>query len=259
MGDKVTIRRIPKINTNVYVAGQKLTRQKPSRTPIHMYIDKGRYWSFEVNDVERFQADLDYVRAQTQDAAEEMAIDIDTEFLEAIPSDVHASNAGTSAGARSGQINLGTTGSPVTITPGNALMTLTKCKLVLDEQNAPKEGRWAVIPNWMTMLLLNSDIRDMNIGGGGPRPMRNGRVGQIAGFTLYESNNLNQTTDGSDTVEDILFGQKQAVSFATQIVEKRMIPNPDDFGEICEGLQVYGYKTVQPTLVGHLYATWSAS
>lgn len=259
-GDRVTIRRTPEIQVHDYVVGQKLIRQDPHRAPIDMVIDKGKYWSFKAFDVERAQSDIDYVRACAEDAAQRMAIRIDTDLLSALPATVHPSNAGITAGARSSKINLGVAGTPLAITPANALRKLTEMMLVLDEQNVPTTGRFVVLPHWYCMLLINSDIKSMDIGGPGPRPMRNGRLGTIANFTIYQSNNLTVTaTDGAFTnCTDIIFGHKVACSFATQIVKRRMIPNYDDFGDLIEGLQVYGHKTVQPKALGYAYAYWSS-
>jgi hypothetical protein len=34
-----------------------------------------------------------------------------------------------------------------------------------------------------------------------------------------------------------------------------MIPNPDDFGKLMRGLQVYGYEVIKPESMGMLYCT----
>ena len=47
-----------------------------------------------------------------------------------------------------------------------------------------------------------------------------------------------------------------AITFASQIAKVESLPNPNDFGTLVRGLNVYGYKVVKPealamALVGH--------
>ena len=49
------------------------------------------------------------------------------------------------------------------------------------------------------------------------------------------------------------FGQKNALSFASQITETEKLRNPYDFGDIVRGLKVYGYKPTKRTAYGFLY------
>ena len=85
-------------------------------------------------------------------------------------------------------------------------------------------------------------------------PMRNGRLGVIDRFTLYKTNQIATTADGGgETAYNIMAGTRDAITFASQLVENRTIPNPDDFGDLMEGLQVYGYKAAKPEALVHGY------
>lgn len=98
-------------------------------------------------------------------------------------------------------------------------------------------------------------LKDASLAGDGTSIMRNGRLGIIDRFELYSSNQIATTTDGADTVQNCIFGHPTAITFASQLTENRMIPNPDDFGDLMEGLQVYGYETIKAQALGHFYAT----
>ncbi len=57
-----------------------------------------------------------------------------------------------------------------------------------------------------------------------------------------------------DKIHDIVAGHPSCVTFASQLVKNRMIANPDDFGDIMEGLQVYGYKVINDNGLVWVYA-----
>ena len=94
---------------------------------------------------------------------------------------------------------------------------------------------------------------DANKSGDSVSIKRNGQVGMIDRFTIYRTNNLTKVTNGgggANTVFTCLFGHKAATTFATQLLKNEMIPNPDGFGMLHRGLQVYGYKVVKPEALG---------
>lgn len=116
-----------------------------------------------------------------------------------------------------------------------------------------------VIPQWMATLISTSDLKDASLAGDDTSILRNGRLGMIDTFTLYKSNQLSTGTDGSgNTTTRILFGTNAAITFATQITENEHLVNPNDFGILHRGLQVYGYKVVKPVAIGVLYARRSS-
>jgi len=126
------------------------------------------------------------------------------------------------------------------------------CGTVLDEQNVPETGRWFVIPTWMAGMIKKSDVKDASMMGDGTSVLRNGRIGMIDRFTLYSSNLLYKTSNKFVA----LFGVRDAITFATQIVKTDHIPTPSDaFAERVRGLQVYGYKTIKPEAYGALIIT----
>ena len=56
-GDKVVIRSIPTITINNYQKGMNLTNQVPTSTPLELNIDKGKYFSVVVDDVDDVQGE----------------------------------------------------------------------------------------------------------------------------------------------------------------------------------------------------------
>jgi hypothetical protein len=251
-GDTVIIRTIPSITISDYVVGQKLDYERPASPSLTMTIDKGKYWAIELDDVMKVQSDIQLMNKWSDDAAMQLKIAIETAFFAAIYTGVHASNTGATAGVKSSAFNLGAAGAAVQITKVNVLDYIVDCGSVLDEQNVPETGRWMVIPVWMANLIKKSDLKDASMTGDAKSPIRNGLLGMIDRFTLYNSNLLYHATDTHDCY-NVLFGTKDAVTFATQLTETENIRSQDTFADRVRGLSVYGYKTIKSEAFGRLY------
>jgi hypothetical protein len=252
-GDKVQIRTIPSLVINDYESGQTLINQRPESNNVELLIDKGKYWSAIVDDVQDVQSDIGLMNMWAQDAAEQMKITIDTQVLASIKPDVAAANKGATAGAISGNINLGVTGTPLAVTKTNILDTILYLGQVLDEQNRPESGRFVVLPYWATTLLKMSDIKDASLAGDGTSVLRNGRVGMIDRFTVYQSNNLPHVTDTNECF-DFIAGVKQGLTFASQLTKTETLRAESTFGNIMRGLQVFGHKVIDGESLAVAYA-----
>nr|WP_299241391.1 P22 phage major capsid protein family protein [uncultured Halomonas sp.] len=255
-GDTVQIRTTPSITIRDYQVGGGLTYEKPTSDKVELQIDQAKYFAFEVNDVDAYQADIKLMDDWSDDAGQQMKIEIDTDLLGRHYADAAAENAGATAGAKSGSYNLGAAGAPVAITKANVLDVLVDCGSVLDEQNAPETGRYVILPAWMNGMLKKSDLRDASAMGDSTSVFRNGKVGMLDRFTVFISNNLSVVTDATTTrkATNVFFGHKKALTFASQMTEMETLPNPSDFGKLVRGLNVYGSKVIDPDACGHLYA-----
>ena len=253
-GDKVIIRTTPTLEINDYSIGQTLVNQRPEAPVVELNIDKGFYWSTIIDDVVEKQQDIDQMNIWAQDAAEQLKIKLDSRVLGSIVPDVSATNKGATAGRISGNIDLGATGAPEAVTKDNILEYILKMGQVLDEQNVPETGRFLVLPFWATTRLKLSDIKDASLTNDGASPLRNGRVGMIDRFTVYNSNLLPTYTDGSDKTTHFLAGTKDGLTFATQLTKTESLRAESTFGNIMRGLMVYGTKVIKPEALVALYA-----
>jgi len=262
-GDKVEIRTVPTITINNYTKGQTLASQVPTNDVIELSIDKGKYFQVVVDDVDDVQSDLKLMDIFTNDASQQMKIAVDTDVLSALVNASAAANKGTAAGAISGDINLGSSIDPDgagaatktarKITSTNVIDYVIAMGQCLDEQNAPEDGRWMLIPAWMAAKIKTSDLKDASITGDSMTPLRNGRLGMIDRFTLYVSNLLPSQTsivgEGSDTsvkAFSTFAGTRDAITFASQITKMETLRSTSTFGNIVRGLNVYGYKVIKP-------------
>jgi len=247
-GDTVNIRTTPTITVRTYVKGQNLDVEMPNSDKLQLLIDKGEYFACIEDDVDKVQSDINLMDTWSKDASEQMKIKIDQRVLTDIIPGVSAYNAGGTAGRITGNINLGSVGTPVALTSSNVLEYIVDMGVVLDEANVPESGRWMVIPAKMAGLIKKSDLKDASITGDAQSPLRNGRIGMIDRFTLYTSHNLLIT---SSTKFNLLAGTKAGFTFASQMTNMETLRAQSTFGDIIRGLQVYGYEVVKPEALAH--------
>ncbi|ASK21825.1 hypothetical protein CEK60_05890 [Halomonas sp. N3-2A] len=254
------IRTTPSITIKDYEIGGGLSYDKPTSDMVELHIDKAKYFAFEVNNVDEYQSDIKLMNNWSDDAGQQMKIAIDKVILGDVFADAAAENAGTEAGLESGGYNMGEAGAPVDVNKTNILDVFVDCGSVLDEQNVPDDGRWIVIPAWMNGMLKKSDLRDASAMGDNTSVFRNGKVGMLDRFDVYVSNNMSKVTDATTTKQatNCIFGHKKALTFASQMTKMEDLKNPNDFGQLVRGLNVFGYEVIDPNAMGHLYAQRAA-
>lgn len=257
-GDKVQIRTTPDITIRTYSKGQTLVNERPEKAAISLDIDQGDYFSCIEDDVDKIQSDINLLDAWSKDASTRMKLKMDRTLLDSVSTGAQSSNldsrnVGNSAGAISGDIELGATGTPAAVTKVNILDYIVNMGVVLDESNTPEEGRWLIMPAWACGLIKKSDLKDASLSGDGTSIMRNGRIGMIDRFTIYMSNQITRTTEGSNTAFHMFAGHKMGLTFATQMTELESLRVESTFGNTIRGLQVYGFQIVKSEVITRLY------
>lgn len=248
MGDKVNIRTTPTLAILDYTKGMTLSVQRPDNPKIELHINKGKYWQAVADDVDKVQSDINLMDTWSKDASEQMKITIDQDVLPGMLSDISALNQGTTAGAKTSSFNLGSTGSPLTVSKDGAGGTVSITDLiidigtVLDEANCPEGDRFLVLPAKAINLIKKSELKDASLSGDGTSIMRNGRIGMVDRFTIYMSHNLLNSSGKHYCVA----GTKRGLTFASQLTEMETLRAESTFGTLIRGLQVYGYKVVKP-------------
>lgn len=258
MGDKVVIMNSPTITIGNYKIGDTLSYERPSVSKTEMTVDRAKLFAYEINDVEKYQTKADYMSEFADAAAQQLKVAVDSDILTSIYNDPAAKNKGVTAGVKSSQINLGAAGGTngsnalklVSGTAGsgecNVFDLITRLSAVLDEQNIPEEGRWLLVPPLFRTKLAQSAQATALIQGSDSSLYRNGKFGQIDRWTLYVTNQLKVATEGTASLTYIMAGHKSSLCFASQISKVENLMNPNDFGSLVRGLNVYGFKTIKP-------------
>ena len=176
-GDTVYIRTRPTIETFTYKKGMVLPVQNPESPYVTMKIDQGEGFSFAIDKVDEFQSDIKLMNVWAEDATQQMKQVIDRKVLATIayaaggvaatgPTltapkliaggttatgtsiTTATSAAGLGLGASAGGINL------TDATRGDDLITqILFYGQLLDENNAPEEGRYVVLPPALMQAL----------------------------------------------------------------------------------------------------------
>lgn len=228
-GDRVHIQAIGTVNVIAYTKNTDLSAlQVLDDTKQTLLIDQQDAFNVFLDDIDRVQTNPGLAAELSVEAAYALADDTD-EFLAALMV------AGASAGNA-------VTAAALT-TAGKAYEALVDAGVALDEANIPSQGRFAVIPPWFHGVILKDDRFVSNGTPATDSRLRNGIVGEAAGFTLVKSNNV--TANDSDESQ-IVAGVPSATTFAEQISKVESIRNDKRFGDNVRGLHVYGAKVIRP-------------
>jgi hypothetical protein len=239
--------------------GSKIPRQMLAYPKVELKIDKSADFGIFFDKVQVKQANKEYIGAQSAQAAVNLQNRIDTRVLGSIISDVDPSNTGATAGAQSGLYNLGVSGTPVEFNPSNSIMYLSMCNAVLDEQEAPQEGRFCIINAAMNTALMNSNLKVASHMGTGKESiiLGNGRLPwPVANMEIYVNSHLPGATEtvGGVSTKCIkpIFGVKgKAFAFGQQMKLFREIEDPDRWGWNEDGKEVFGWEVTNGQNLGY--------
>ena len=281
-GDTVYIRTRPTIETFRYKKGMVLPVQNPESPYVTLKIDQGEGFSFAIDRVDEFQTDIDLINTWAEDATEQMkqVLDLNGLVTLAAAGAVAEGNAATTVtgyttesgptmseytAAKGAIVNGGTTTKGSTIALGQSdgagsantgdklTALILKYARYLDENNAPEEGRYCILPTWAGEVLKSMSSNNFGLAyatGQNSANILTGTIPKIDRFDIMFSNNLPSSTEAVASPSAVIFGTKYACTFATQITESRIIDNPFSFGKMMQGLQVYGFNIIKPPLLG---------
>ena len=221
-GDKVNIRTVPAVTINDYTGS--ITNQTLTTSTVELLIDQAKYYSFKVDDINSVQSDIDMLEAASADAAEGMRVAVETAVLASVVSGATTIESSTT-----------------TITASNILERILLAAKTLDELNIPEEGRYIVMSPEFISLLKQSELRQAYLTGDATSPLRNGQVGTVDRFTVYQSNMLFTDTSGATSgATNVLAGHPKAITFASQFTNSETVRLESTFADAVRGLKVYG-------------------
>lgn len=234
-GDTVKIQSPDAITVGDYT-GADISFQGLTSATQSLAIDRAKYFAFLVDDVDQAQANVNLMQSYMVEASYALADELDTHLF------------GLYTGADASNVI-----AKETLTASNIYDKISEAKELLSLNDVPQLGRWIVLSPKEIRLLENSseftaasDLGDV--------VKQTGIVGRIAGFQVYESNNLTAVTDGTNVVRHCTFGHSIAWTLAEQIVSTEAGRREAGFSDFVKGLHVYGTKVVRPTALGDLRA-----
>lgn len=205
-----------------------------------LVIDQQKYFNFYVDSIDRAQQNVNVLDEAMRRSARALREKADA-FI-----------ASVMDGAIPGGNKIGSLGTPKVPTKADAYEYLVDLGVLLDEANAPMDGRFVVIPAWFHGLLLKDDRFVAAGSRGSDNALANGEVGEAAGFKILKSNNVPNTTG---TKYRIIAGHRVATAYVDQVVDLNTYQPEKRFGDAVKGLHVYGAKVVQPNALACLIAS----
>lgn len=236
MGDKVNIRKVPEITVRRYYAGQALVRDVIQDEEVEFIIDYGAYWNVPIDDVQRRMADVRFQSELEDNAIIQHRRYVDQQVLGNIYADPISANSLSN----------------IVLSPNNLPQYMVDFRVALNTAFAPDVNRWLVVDyDTGGLFLLNPQFVKANEMGDRQSVLRHAKIGTIANTEIYESPNL--ATVGGQL--QTLAGTTTGVTFATIFTKTEKLRNPDTFGDLCRGLQIFGWKTVQTAHIAKRGAT----
>jgi len=194
-------------------------------------ITQSKSFNFRVEDIDKAQMNVALMQSATQDAGYQLS-DLADQHIAGIM----AAQAGNAVGSDD---------SPKTFDGETDDVTdeFLAVKQALDEANVPSEGRFLILPPWLTVKLMKDSSVTNPAWSAIEGVMKNGQLGRLYGFDLLQSNNV-PNTDG--TLYKILAGTSRACTFADSVNETEAYRPEKYFADALRGLHCYGAKVIDP-------------
>ncbi len=242
-GDQVTINFIGQITVFDVERSEDIPDPQPLDTAATtLLIDQAKGFNFSVNNVDKVQAKGTIIETAMGEASYGVRDKADSHI------------AGFYVQAAAANL-IGTDDSPIVPAgPDEAYDLLVDLGTKLTEANVPTGGRWATVPPWW-YGMLQKDKRFVGTGSlRSDEVLRNGQIGEAAGFSVMQSNNIRHT---NGTKYKLMAGYPGAISYADQIVTVEAYKPKKRFDDAVKGLHVYGAKVIRPTGIAVLTANKS--
>lgn len=184
-GDILHIPSRGTLSTNDKTANNAVTKQTPSSSKVDLTLNKHKEVTFVVEDVVEAQANQEVMLGYITDAviviAEQMEADLQAEYTNA-------------------KNTVGTAGTDITTN------TLVSARKTLVDEKVPRNiPVSAILSSKDIAALLNSTaLRDASQSGSNAA-LREGSVGRLAGFDIYESQQVNTTGSSPVTTHNLAF------------------------------------------------------
>lgn len=239
-GDTVKINTLGTVTVGDYVKNTDMADpQNLDGSQQVLTITQSKYFNFQVDDVDNAQTNPKLMTQAMVEAGYALRNTADGFIASTMAAGVKPSNI------------IGSDSAAVVLTAENTISTLVDLQTILDENNVPEEGRFAILPPWVHAMIEKSDkwqYTDANA----QSVIRNGVVGRIAGFNILKSNNVPNV---SGAKYKIIAGHAMATTYAEQINDVEAYRMEKRFADAVKGLHLYGAKVVRPEALAMVVAS----
>jgi hypothetical protein len=239
-GDTVKITTLGDVEVKTYTRDTDIASPEAlTDAALTLAIDQQDYFNFQVDNIDRRQANVPLMDEAARRAAYGLRKKTD-EFVAKLYKDIDT-----------GQV-IGTDGSPKHgLKAEEAYNNLVELGVLLDQTDTPDDSRFTIVPPFI-VGALQKDVRFTGYGTVSNRsqlekgmPVQaNGYIGEAAGFKIYQSNQVPNT---SGAKYKVVAGHPMAWSFVDQLSKVVAYEPEKRFADALKGLHVYGGKVVRPS------------
>jgi hypothetical protein len=267
-GDKITFFKAPEVAVRNSVKGGVIKHDTLTADTHTMVIDRACEWSVKIALLdERMMGMWEKMRAgMVTAAADALAQKQDRDLLGSIYLDADPDNFGSEAGTQTHAYDLGDIGAPIILADGEDISKLlSRLHGVLNEQYAPRQNRFVVMPPIAETYLLQSSFFALigHQGGYSPDQILNGMMAQkVMGFSIYVSHNTASIIDPITSARCfyIISGLPMATAWASVVEETRILDtDPNSWDKYFQGLLAYGFDVLYPKALAVAYVTFDTS
>lgn len=170
------INQVGDIPVSTHTKGGTVTYAEPYSTQRSLTLNQRKIAAFRVDDLDAIQANVNLVEEYSARLAYALRDDIDR----------YVASLYTGAGAGDVAVDI------TTITAGEVRNAFANMAELMDANNVPMEGRWAVVsPKTRSAMFQDTALTQPT--SDGDTALRSGSIGQFMGFNLFMSNNLSGT------------------------------------------------------------------
>lgn len=233
-GDTVRINSIGSVSIDDYTKNANHVGPETLQdSQMVLVIDQAKMFNFQIDDIDQAQQNPKLMGAAMREAAWALAATADGFLGNLVDQGVPVANITTPVAFASDY--------------SNVYEDLVNLSVVLDENNTPTEGRYAVVKP-SVVGAMRKDARFASFGTEANRAVAAGGtrvIGEMAGFSILVSNRV---PDNSGDAQ-IIAGHNWATTFADQIESLEGYRPELRFADAMKGLHVYGGKVVRPGLL----------
>lgn len=236
-GDTVHIGSLGDVKIKKYTKNStSITPDELATTDQLLVIDQADYFAFKLDDVDAAQTRADLIQKATASTAYGFGDETD-KYLAGL----------LAKGTIKDKTKLGDDTTPKEITVANAYELLVNMSTLMTKANVPMAGRKVVVPPEFEAMMLLDDRFVKTGAAAAEERLANAVVARAAGFDIYVSNNVPNTSGNSKF--KIIGATDSQGTYADQIVKTEAYRPEDNFSDAIKGLHVYGAKVLRPETI----------
>lgn len=244
-GDTIHIRKTGLPTIQSYTRNSAVTPETMTSTKETFTIDQQKYFCNQIDDLDNSQIDIPMLEEYTKRYGEQLALEVDA-YLEGI---FIAGSDGTN--------DLGTSGTPIAITPSNVYTTFVQMSNILSKTNTLPLGKNPVIiapSDLVACIRLCTEVAGKSTPLGDSVVRKGDTLGTFGGLDVVRSTRITAT---NGVYSCVCCTNNEAVTMANKVKKlKRVDMGPAlKFGQAVMALYFYGAKVMYPEMIGILYCT----